>query len=441
MDKENHDISFSEQCALVSVLCLSFNHGKYLRCALDSIVMQETNFKYEVLVHDDASLDNSQEIISEYESKYPNKIKSLKRKNNVYSKGDLLSIWKFFAENANGKFYAFCEGDDYWCSKHKLQEQISALAMSDGCDLSFHPTTRLNTKTGNICGVYGNYDVDDNVNVGFIPFSLLGELFISSTIHISSIIVSASTFSMFYDFFIQHPWLDVGDYFIKLMSLSTGAVYLNESMSVYRESVTGSWTSNRNNNVPLQLLHCVKMLAASKDIMKLHNQKYHVLGHRHLQRYTLELHTLLYGIQEKSYTESFYSGLKRQIDCELENSSLKRIIYYGAGSIFNSIINFAGVNITIDKGVVMVIDNGNVVSKTPIEDYLFQFDDVIIITPLFRGWSIRDELMTNWAPSCHYIVLDDLLSVNFVNDTIFSSAKEYLRVGLKMESVSNLSMC
>ena len=56
---------------LVSVCCTVYNHEKYLRNCLESIVMQKTNFEFEVLVHDDASTDCSADIIREYEKRYP----------------------------------------------------------------------------------------------------------------------------------------------------------------------------------------------------------------------------------------------------------------------------------------------------------------------------------------------------------------------------------
>ena len=60
---------------MVSICCLVYNHEKYLRQCLDGFLMQKTNFKFEVLIHDDASTDSSTDIIKEYENKYPDIIK------------------------------------------------------------------------------------------------------------------------------------------------------------------------------------------------------------------------------------------------------------------------------------------------------------------------------------------------------------------------------
>ena len=94
----------------VSVSCLVYNHEKYLRQCLDSLLMQETNFKYEILIHDDASTDGSADIIREYESKFPDIIKPIYQTENQYSKQVQIS-WTYQYPRARGKYLAWCEGD------------------------------------------------------------------------------------------------------------------------------------------------------------------------------------------------------------------------------------------------------------------------------------------------------------------------------------------
>ena len=72
---------------MVSVCVLSYNHERYLRQCLDGIFMQEVSFPIEVRVHDDASTDRSQEIIKEYQERYPDILKPLLQSENQYSKG------------------------------------------------------------------------------------------------------------------------------------------------------------------------------------------------------------------------------------------------------------------------------------------------------------------------------------------------------------------
>lgn len=111
---------------IVSIQCLVYNHEPYLRQCLDGFVMQKTNFRFEAIVHDDASTDNSAKIIEEYADKYPDIIKPVLEKENQYSKRDG-SLERIINNACNGKYIAFCEGDDYWIDPNKLQRQVDFL--------------------------------------------------------------------------------------------------------------------------------------------------------------------------------------------------------------------------------------------------------------------------------------------------------------------------
>ncbi len=115
-----------ENTVKVSVFCLAYNHEKYLRRCLEGFVTQKTNFPFEVLIHDDASTDGTADIIREYEEKYPNIIKPLYQTQNQYSQG--IKITKTHLKpRAQGEYFAWCEGDDYWTDCNKLQKQVDFL--------------------------------------------------------------------------------------------------------------------------------------------------------------------------------------------------------------------------------------------------------------------------------------------------------------------------
>lgn len=111
---------------LVSICCTTYNHEKYIEDALEGFLIQETDFYFEILVHDDASTDNTADIIREYESMYPNLIKPIYQKDNQFSKGKNPFL-DFNLPQAKGKFIALCEGDDYWQNGNKLQLQVDLL--------------------------------------------------------------------------------------------------------------------------------------------------------------------------------------------------------------------------------------------------------------------------------------------------------------------------
>lgn len=128
---------------MVSICCLAFNHEKFIRQALDGFIMQQTNFPFEIVIHDDASTDNTANIIKEYEAKYPNLFNAL------YQSVNQKSIYKsginprFNYPRAKGKYIALCEGDDYWTDPYKLQKQVDFLEANPDFNLCFTKSNQL----------------------------------------------------------------------------------------------------------------------------------------------------------------------------------------------------------------------------------------------------------------------------------------------------------
>ncbi len=114
-----------DELPIVSIICLTFNHERYIREALDSFLNQKVHFKYEVVVHDDASSDMTQEIICEYQNKYPEIIRPILQKENQRSRGG--NVFGNAYSAARGKYVAYCEGDDYWADELKLSIQVEFL--------------------------------------------------------------------------------------------------------------------------------------------------------------------------------------------------------------------------------------------------------------------------------------------------------------------------
>ena len=123
----------------VAIECLVYNHKPYLRQCLDGFVMQKTNFRFVAIVHDDCSTDGSQEIIREYEEKYPDIIRPIYEVENQYSKrdGKLMRIVNEALNATEAKYLAFCEGDDCWIDPLKLQKQVDYLNANKRCGLVY----------------------------------------------------------------------------------------------------------------------------------------------------------------------------------------------------------------------------------------------------------------------------------------------------------------
>ena len=134
---------------VVSIRCLTYNHAPYIRQCLDGFVMQKTNFRFEAIVHDDASTDGTQDIIREYEKKYPDIIKPIYEKENQYSKHDgSLGRIMNSAMSPSSKYIAVCEGDDFWTDPYKLQKQVDYLETHPECGLVHTKHKKLVEETG-----------------------------------------------------------------------------------------------------------------------------------------------------------------------------------------------------------------------------------------------------------------------------------------------------
>lgn len=108
---------------MVSIIMMSYNHGKFIRQALESVLMQETDYTYELLVGDDCSPDNTQDIIREMEPKFGGKMRPILREKNLGALKNMADL----LPRVRGKYVAFLEGDDFWTDPQKLQKQVTFL--------------------------------------------------------------------------------------------------------------------------------------------------------------------------------------------------------------------------------------------------------------------------------------------------------------------------
>jgi glycosyltransferase involved in cell wall biosynthesis len=131
---------------LVSVCCTAYNHESYIEDAIKGFLIQETDFPFEILIHDDASTDNTANIIREYEKLYPNIIKVIYQTENQYSQGKRPFALLYSLSKA--RYIAVCEGDDYWCDKRKLAIQVAYLEK--------HPEVVISSHDAKVIDIDGN---------------------------------------------------------------------------------------------------------------------------------------------------------------------------------------------------------------------------------------------------------------------------------------------
>ena len=117
---------------LLSVVCITYNHEKYIRQCLDGILMQKTNFPFEIVISDDVSKDETHNIIKTYANNVLNvEIRDVSPSNNL----GVINNWRHAHDCIRGKYVAYCEGDDYWIDDNKLQKQVDYLESHPECGM------------------------------------------------------------------------------------------------------------------------------------------------------------------------------------------------------------------------------------------------------------------------------------------------------------------
>jgi glycosyltransferase involved in cell wall biosynthesis len=127
---------------LVSVAIVAYQHVPYIGECLDSILMQKTDFPYEIIIGEDGSTDGTREICKEYAEKHQDKIRLFLRDRSIsHCKQENTSLGFngiFTRMSSRGKYTAICDGDDYWIDANKLKKQTSFLESNRHCSACFH---------------------------------------------------------------------------------------------------------------------------------------------------------------------------------------------------------------------------------------------------------------------------------------------------------------
>ncbi len=222
----------------VSIICNAYNHEEYIRDTLDSFLMQKTNFKFEVLIHDDASTDKTADIIREYEAKYPDIIKPVYQTENQYSKGVRIADL-YQKPRIKGDYVAFCEGDDYWIDPLKLQKQYDFLENNKGIDVCAHGAVSVHADTKKVLGYITPSKVSRIMPMEEVIMGDGGYVAANSAFYRKEAYVDTPEFKRNFRY----------QFTTKLRgSIRGGMYYIAEVMSAYRVLTKSSWTRKMASN-------------------------------------------------------------------------------------------------------------------------------------------------------------------------------------------------
>lgn len=219
----------------LSIVCITYNHEKYIRDCLNGFVIQKTDFYFEILINDDASTDKTADIIREYEATYPHLFRCVYQRKNQWRSGKNV-LTDILFPMIRGKYVALCEGDDYWTDPLKLQKQVDFLDNNPEFSMSFHPV---------IVHWENNFAKDSifpNAKERFYKTMLtLADLLDHNFIQTNSVVYRWR--------FHREPLSLIpknilpSDWFLHLLHAQVGKIcFLQDIMAVYRRNQAGIWT-------------------------------------------------------------------------------------------------------------------------------------------------------------------------------------------------------
>lgn len=242
---------------VVSVFNWTYNHAKFIRQSIDSILMQKTRFPVEIIIHDDASTDGTTQIIRDFQAKYPklffNKIQS----ENQWSQGK--SVVSDLFTRPRGEILALTHGDDYWTDPYKLEIQASFIEERPSVSCCFHTSSLVD---------------EEGVTISQCYYRPLKDTFSFSDC-VSTLRKKYATSSMVFRTKALHPprfWLQANpnDQFIELqLALAGHIAFLDRNMSAYRKHHNGVWTGAHPKERTLQLLYRYQLLLLDAEVTTL----------------------------------------------------------------------------------------------------------------------------------------------------------------------------
>lgn len=214
----------------VSICMITYNHQDYIEQAINGVLMQKTNFEFELIISNDNSTDNSDLVIKNHlnNHEHKDKVKYINNKENMGMMPNFINT----LEKCTGQYIAICEGDDYWTDELKLQKQADFLDQNKDFSICFHKM-RVKDKEG----------IKDDFIIYNNQITSIHDLAKGNYIHTCSVMYRNNLFEKFPEYFYISP---VGDYFLHLLNSQYGKIYcFDEKMAVYRIHDTSYWSSKK----------------------------------------------------------------------------------------------------------------------------------------------------------------------------------------------------
>jgi glycosyltransferase involved in cell wall biosynthesis len=271
--------------SLLTVCLITYNHAIYIEKALKSILEQETNFYFNIVIADDCSTDGTTDIIRNYVAQYPEKITAILQKPNVgagKNYGQLLTA-------AKGKYIAYLEADDYWTENTKLQQQMGILQANPSYVSCFTNVKEIFSEDEN--------DSRNFLHNGCYPKSVIGfdELIYKNYIQTCSVVFKNGLATPLPEWLIK---LKLGDWPLHILLSAHGqSFYIHKVMAVHRNNSSGLWSSKSKLARIEATLGAYEAISTNTNMGKSSNFK--------KAKSNVLLSSVKYCFQEKAFAKAF----------------------------------------------------------------------------------------------------------------------------------------
>ena len=239
---------------MVSVCLITYNHAKYIRNAIEGVLMQKVNFAREFIIADDFSTDGTREILLEYREKYPELIKLILQEKNVGA----VQNWLDLIRPPQSKYIAYFEGDDCWTDEDKLQNQFDLLEKNDQFVICTHNAS---------VSINGQIQEKKYVNDGQNSINTFDDILPGGSFPTASFLYRNNLLGTDdYEILRIAP---VGDWIIQLLLLRHGDLfYLDNDYSIYNVHKNNLWGNLKVNEQLYSKLSIYRFIQKNLNLSK-----------------------------------------------------------------------------------------------------------------------------------------------------------------------------
>lgn len=286
----------------VSVCMVTYNHGKFIREAIDGVLAQQTDFEVELIIGNDRSPDNTDAIIKDILEKHP-KAHQIKYFNHAENKG-MMANFGFVLGQCKGQYIAMCDGDDYWTNPLKLQKQVDFLDANPDYSICFHKTKVLKPN-GEI--------ISDYITVIPEQHETIEDLVLwGNYLHTVTVVYRNVIRELPFEFY----YSPIGDFFMHIMVARHGKIKLiDEEMAVYRQGV-GVLTQQQEINSTFNLVRfysCVLSYLDEDHLLKVIHERQTRVIESYNNHAKFKFSSTEYLAKNKSFVEILKIAVKKII--------------------------------------------------------------------------------------------------------------------------------